>query len=779
MSGVVGDVSEKRVLDELRPHSPRCITVKRSMTIPDSSKVEDGGEAAPKTKSGELLPLDLHLRDHRRFTVTAVEREGDGLLPSRRPFALPADPTLHPFARPYSNSITLGSADGRRIDIRRILTCPSELNQLTPRGSITGRTSFKLGEELEEETDDEEGGDEEPGSHDAGLPKRPGLPKRQQWSNNREFVLACIGSAVGLGNVWRFPYLCYKSGGGAFLIPYFLMLIVCGIPLMLMELAVGQYTRRGPIQGLARICPIFKGGWDGFGVAATLSEVGFALGVGFGTVVMSFLLSTYYNVIIAWALYFMFNSFRSELPWSDCSNLWNSRLCSLNGTLNVSNSVERTPTEDFYYERMLQISTGIEEPGTLRWELVLSLFVAWVLVYFSLWKSVRSSGKVVYFTALFPYVLLFAFLARALTLEGAADGVRFFLQPKWELLLEAKVWVHAAAQNFNSIGIAFGSLIAFASYSRKDNNIVKDTLVVTLVNSCTSLIAGFIVFATLGNLSHQFNEPIDAIVADGPELVFIVYPQALLKMPFHSVWAVCFFFMLLCLGLDSQVEINFASVEVVVTSITDAYGSLVRRYIKKHELLVLLICILSFLCGLPNVTQGGIYYFQLIDYFAANISVVYLVFFEAVAVTWFYGAGRLARNIQEMTGSLPSLYFRFCWTIAAPVFIFAVWVFSIFNYERLTWNHGHYKYPQWAEAVGWFIASLSLLPIPICGYSAYRKASGETVWMKLCNACRSKLPDTTPGSHFGLSPVFTHHKAGRLLKQKVLLNDVENNLSPC
>ncbi|CAG0909802.1 unnamed protein product, partial [Darwinula stevensoni] len=138
-----------------------------------------------------------------------------------------------------------------------------------------------------------------------------------------------------------------------------------------------------------------------------------------------------------------------------------------------------------------------------------------VLVYFSVWKSVRSSGKVVYFTAVFPYVLLFAFLARALTLEGAVDGIQFFFQPKWELLLEAKVWVHAAAQNFNSIRFAFGTLISFASYSRKDNNIVKDTLVVTLVNSLTSLIAGLIVFATLGNLAHQFNEPIDDIVADG------------------------------------------------------------------------------------------------------------------------------------------------------------------------------------------------------------------------------------------------------------------------
>ncbi|KAJ8286055.1 hypothetical protein GJAV_G00034040 [Gymnothorax javanicus] len=81
---------------------------------------------------------------------------------------------------------------------------------------------------------------------------------RETWSRRLEFVLASVGYAVGLGNVWRFPYLCYRSGGGAFLVPYFIMLFLCGIPLLFMEFAVGQYTRLGPVHALAKICPLLK-----------------------------------------------------------------------------------------------------------------------------------------------------------------------------------------------------------------------------------------------------------------------------------------------------------------------------------------------------------------------------------------------------------------------------------------------------------------------------------------------------------------------------------------
>ncbi|KAJ8312878.1 hypothetical protein KUTeg_010251 [Tegillarca granosa] len=220
----------------------------------------------------------------------------------------------------------------------------------------------------------------------------------------------------------------------AFLIPFFLMLILCGVPLLYMELAVGQYTRQGPIGALAKICPLFKG-------------------AGLATVVISFLFTTYYNVIITWAFYYLFNTFTSVLPWSSCNNYWNSPNCfdgsnystvlqnvtmdNITQLRNVTGYFQHnetiSPTEDFFESKMLQKSTGIEDQG------------------------------VVYFTATFPYVVLITLLVRGLTLDGSYEGVKYFIFPKWELLLDAKVWVNAAAQNFNSLGIAFGGIITIKS----------------------------------------------------------------------------------------------------------------------------------------------------------------------------------------------------------------------------------------------------------------------------------------------------------------------------
>ncbi|KAJ8312876.1 hypothetical protein KUTeg_010249 [Tegillarca granosa] len=302
------------------------------------------------------------------------------------------------------------------------------------------------------------------------------LEERDHWSKKLEFLLAAIGYSVGLGNVWRFPYLCYQSGGGAFLIPFFLMLILCGVPLLYMELAVGQYTRQGPIGALAKICPLFKG-------------------AGLATVVISFLFTTYYNVIITWAFYYLFNTFTSVLPWSSCNNYWNSPNCfdgsnystvlqnvtmnNITQLRNVTGYFQHnetiSPTEDFFESKMLQKSTGIEDQGVLRWDLALILLLCWIIVYFCIWKGPKSTGKVVYFTATFPYVVLITLLVRGLTLDGSYEGVKYFIFPKWELLLDAKVWVNAAAQNFNSLGIAFGGIITMSSYNKFNNNILKYT----------------------------------------------------------------------------------------------------------------------------------------------------------------------------------------------------------------------------------------------------------------------------------------------------------------
>ncbi|XP_025073170.1 sodium- and chloride-dependent GABA transporter ine-like [Pogonomyrmex barbatus] len=535
-------------------------------------------------------------------------------------------------------SIGLGSSDGRKLTIRRVPTSPSELF------NVVHPPPFE--DDVSTCTSD----------MDADDPSDYRLPRRPHWANKMEFVLACISYSVGLGNIWRFPYLCYKSGGGVFLVPYFLILIVCGVPLLYMELSIGQFTRRGPIGALGQVCPLLKG-------------------AGLSSVVISFLMSTYHNVIIAYAIYYFFAAFRAEQPWSRCDHSWNSPRCWLPSYGSIDNrtrpNLTRTPSEEFFDNKVLQISNGIEEPGILRWELVACLITAWIMVYFSIWKSIKSSAQVRYLTATLPFLLIVVFLTRSLTLEGAAKGLQFFFHPRWELLSDAKV----------------------------DSRFLVDENIISV---------------------------------QGPGLVFVIYPQALVKMPASQLWAVLFFFMLVCLSLNSQ----FAVVEVVVTSIQDGFPNWVKRHLLCHEMLVLVICVVSFLFGLPNITQGGIYFFQLIDHYAASISIMFLAFFEVIAISWFYGVKRLCNNVREMTGHLPSRYFRFCWFLAAPLLIMAIWVFSLIDYEPPTYHNGDYTYPWWAEAIGWSIASLSLICIPAFAVYVFVGADGATCAERLKNSIK-------------------------------------------
>ena len=235
----------------------------------------------------------------------------------------------------------------------------------------------------------------------------------------------------------------------------------------------------------------------------------------------------------------------------------------------------------------------------MRYELFGLLILAWIMVYFCLWKSVKATGKVVYVTATVPYLLLITFLVRGCTLPGATKGLEFLFRPKWEMMLDPMVWVYAAAQVFNSIGIGFGSLVAFASYNRFHGPILRDTMIVTFVDAVTCILCGVAVFSTMGNLAHEQGVSVEEVVADGPGLVFVVFPHALAKLPLPQVWSVVFFAMLLLLGIDSQ----FATVEVIITSLTDGCGEFVKRYLRRHEVLVAIVCMFAFVCGIPNIFQ--------------------------------------------------------------------------------------------------------------------------------------------------------------------------------
>ncbi|XP_038053661.1 sodium- and chloride-dependent GABA transporter 1-like [Patiria miniata] len=559
--------------------------------------------------------------------------------------------------------------------------------------------------------------------------KPTGAAGRDRWDRKAEFVLACIGYAVGLGNVWRFPYLCFKSGGGAFLIPYFIMLILCGIPLLVLEFGLGQYVRAGPLEAFRKICPIFKG-------------------TGLATVMISFVLTTYYNVIIAWALFYLFASMQSELPWDSCGNWWNTPDCfshddyqNLNGTVKPNDTV--SSTEEYFNHRVLQISDGIGNAGEMRWELLGLLFAAWVVVYLCLFKGLKTSGKIVYFTATFPYLVLLVLFINGLLLEGSLEGIKFLFIPKWEQLLDVNVWVAAAAQNFNSIGIAFGSMIAFSSYNDfHSKTIFRDTFSITLTNSLTSLFAAVTIFSAIGFIAHvQGEDDVGKVIKQGPGLVFVVYPAIFSTMPAPQLWSILFFIMLFCLGVDSQ----FAMVKVVIATFSDGLPKLRRFYFNRREVLVLYICIVSFLLGLPHITQGGMYVFQILDWYNAIVSLFFIAIFEVTSVAWFYGAKRLARNMKEMTGTAPNIIFVICWVFLSPALILVIMIFQFIDYKPV--EYGTYEFPGWAIAIGWCVAFMSFSCIPLGAVHTLLTTKGS-LKERFLLSFRSSIDEATYGLQF-------------------------------
>ncbi|XP_039998127.1 sodium- and chloride-dependent GABA transporter 2-like isoform X2 [Xiphias gladius] len=524
---------------------------------------------------------------------------------------------------------------------------------------------------------------------------KKGLYARGQWASKTEFLLAVAGQIIGLGNVWRFPYLCYKNGGGVFFIPYLLFLVLCGIPLFLLETSLGQYTSLGGVSAWRTICPLFGG-------------------LGYASQMMILHGCVYYIVILAWALFYLCNSFQTELPWSHCNNTWNTEACVLfehhNQTANASSLPENTssPVIEFWEREVLRLSSNLDELGPISWKLALCLAVVWLVCYFCVWKGVKSTGKVVYLTATFPYVMLFVLLVRGATLPGATQGIIYYLKPNATRLADPQVWMDAGTQIFFSYGICLGSLTALGSYNKYNNDCYKDSFLLCLLNSSTSFLAGFAIFSVLGFMAEEQGVDISTVAQSGPGLAFIAFPRAVAMMPLPQLWAVCFFLMIIMLGLDTQ----FVSLEALMTSVTDLYPHLIRRG-HRRELLLLFVCVVCYLIGLVMVTPGGLYVFQIYDHFSCSgASLLLLSIVQSLAIGWVYGADRFSANIRDMTGYSPLPVFKLCWKYLTPAVCTATFVFSLVRWSPLNLGKGLVA-PVWATTLGWLLtlSSVSLLPI--------------------------------------------------------------------
>lgn len=593
---------------------------------------------------------------------------------------------------------------------------------------------------------------------------------RPEYASKLELMLTLVGYAVGLGNIWRFPYLAYEHGGGAFLIPYLLSLMLLGLPLFQLELGLGQMFRQGTLGMWSRLgLPRLRG----VGVAATLC---------------TFFVSLYYNVILAWTVYYIGRTvgamFRGgELPWADLGGdcplttlvvpaelaglptLFNNATgrfnashlddfwCPSAGSLSTVDpdavahhvdpiarseangtaipvgfvQVEVRPSEcpghsalDFWQNQVLQQSSGMDDLGGFQWGMLGAFTVAWILVYLCVYNGVQSSGKVVYVTATLPYVALVVFFFRAITLPNAATGVTFFVKPDFSVLLDATVWVRAVTQIFYSLGVGFGSLIAFASYGSKHNRFLSDATKVSLINCGTSIFAGFVVFPVLGYLAHELSQYNPCIRSDdlsglasvglsGTGLAFVAFPIAIASMPGGFFWAMLFFVMLLCLGIDSQ----FAMVESIVTVLSDAGvgGGLSRPKLSA------VVCVLSYLLGLIFVTRSGIYWFELMDSYSCVVAMFFVTGMECFGVCWFRSSVWLGfrRRVKEWTGQTVGWTHTVSWKFICPALLVVVVAMSLNKWDIMDaasstpFPAGKGFLPAWSVWVGWTLGLLPLL----------------------------------------------------------------------
>lgn len=569
-----------------------------------------------------------------------------------------------------------------------------------------------------------------------GETKDSGVEERPKWDNKVQYLLTCIGFAVGLGNIWRFPYLCQIHGGGAFLIPYLVALVFEGLPLLYLEMAIGQRLRKGSIGVWNSISPLLGG-------------------VGIGSMIVSFLVSLFYNTILAWVFWYFFHSFQEPLPWKQCP--LNENLTDYNEECKKS-----TPVNYFWYRETLNITPDIEISGSLQWWMVVCIASAWAVVYICFIKGIESMGKAVYVTATFPYLVLTIFLIRALTLPGATDGLTYLFTPDWNKLTNPQVWLDAATQIFFSLSVAFGGLIAFSSYSEEKNNCERDAVVVGIINSATSLYASISIFSILGfkatnSFNSCLNEKILALTnhfdiadqnmtaenydkwfdhlnstypdevaklqlgeecvlqkfleesASGTGLAFIVFTEAVIAMPGSQVWAILFFVMLISLGLSSM----FGNIEGVLTPINDL--NLLPRWLP-HSAATGIIVVISFLVALIFALGSGNYWVEVFNGYVGSVPLLIIAFFEIIGVIYIRGMKTFSDDIYYMTGSRPNIYWRACWMVISPLLLLVVFVAYVIVQAQKhptypAWNPAYAKFPEpdVKPYPGWVFAIIILL----------------------------------------------------------------------
>ena len=425
------------------------------------------------------------------------------------------------------------------------------------------------------------------------MQKEAFIHHRPLWKSHLGFLLAAIGSAIGLCNIWRFPYLCYKNGGGAFLIPYFIALFIVGIPLMILEIGLGHKMRGSAPASLASISKKWE--WLGW----------------WQVIFVMFGIALYYSVVISWCVNFFFFSF--NFGWGQDPNA-------------------------FFFQKFLMVSDGPFAIGDLRTPIIFSLllvwFLSWLIVFSGVQKGLERANKI-FMPLLFLLTAVIVFWS--IGLAGAKDGLLVYLKPDFSRLKEVGVWMDAFGQIFFTLSLGFGIMIAYASYLPKKSNIVKDSFTIGITNCFFSLFAGLGVFSILGYMAHTTSQEIGAVVDQSLGLAFVAYPKAISILPFFpNLFGLMFFGVLVIAGLTSAI------------SILEAFtAAMIDKFHYKREAVISVLSVLGFLGSIVFATQAGLYWLDIVDHFLTQYGLVIGAIFECVVIGWFYKTRVLREHVNH------------------------------------------------------------------------------------------------------------------------------------
>jgi solute carrier family 6 GABA transporter-like protein 1 len=479
---------------------------------------------------------------------------------------------------------------------------------------------------------------------------------RERWSSRLAFIFVAIGAAIGYGNVWRFPALAYQYGGGAFFIPYILALFIVGIPLLVLEIALGQVYQQGDMGAFGEINKRLRG-------------------IGVTSIMNGYFIVCYYAGLIAYTLHAFAASF------TDLEGKWS--------------NVTGTEAYNYFLNSIVGYETlGADQmPTRLVWQNVVGLAVAWAATFFAVAGGVQNEGRITFVTMGVPIVLLFVFLGRSVTLPGAQDGIKAYIG-EWDMAVlteKPDVWSTAVSQIFFSIGVTFGIMTAFGSHCEPNAPAFSNAVIIACSNSFYSFIAGFAVFSGLGYLALLENTTIDKLNVGGPGLLFGSYPVVLATLPGGQHWVRLLFITLFMLGIDSA----FALLEAVLTVLKDT--RIVGHYPTWG--IALVTCVLSFVFGLLYVTDAGFNFLDVVDFYI-NFIMLFVGFLEAFGAGWMYGLEKQISNLG-----------------AAPVYLYMYGTMSIWTAAAVCWFNlsQNAMLVGWLIVAGGYVAMAVLLMMSLSG----------------------------------------------------------------